>query len=81
MNTSEKPRSFQVSVSGLEDMEIEGDSQALEVGPASARMIPLRVKAARTHARDGANTIVFILRETGDEGAIVVTEKASFIVQ
>jgi polyferredoxin len=81
MNTSEKPRSFQISANGLQDMEIEGGSQAVEVGPASARMIPLRIKAARKHARNGANTIVFTIRNIGDEDAIVVTEKASFIVQ
>ncbi|MGQ0579798.1 MAG: cytochrome c oxidase accessory protein CcoG [Betaproteobacteria bacterium] len=81
MNTSEKPRSFRISVSGLQGMEIEGGSQAVEVGPASARMIPLRIKAARRHASDGANTIAFTIRDMGDENAIVVTEEASFIVQ
>ncbi len=81
MNTSEKPRTFQISASGLQDMEIEGGSRAVDVGPASARMIPLRIKAARKHARNGANTIVFTVRDIGDESAIVVTEKASFIVQ
>ena len=82
MNTSEKPRTFRISASGLEDMEIEGGSQVVEVGPASARMVPLRIKAAREHARKGANTIVFTIRGTGEEDdAIVVTEKASFIVQ
>jgi cytochrome c oxidase accessory protein FixG len=81
MNTSEKPRSFRISASGLQDMEIEGGSPAVEVGPASARMIPLRIKAARKHARNGANTIVFTIRDIDDESAIVVTEKASFIVQ
>lgn len=81
MNTSEKPRAFQITVSGLDDMEIEGGTHAVEVGPASARMIPLRIKAARKHARNGANTIVFTIRDTGDGDAIVVTEKASFVVQ
>ncbi len=81
MNTSEKPRAFRISVSGLEDLEIEGGSQIVEVGPASARMIPLRIEAAREHASKGANSIVFTIRTIGDDDAIVVKEKASFIVQ
>ena len=80
MNTSEKARRFLVSVGGLEDIEIEGESHPIEVGPASSRMVPLRVEASRRGARKGANTIVFTVRTSADEEAITVTEKASFIV-
>src|SRR5581483_5681400 len=81
MNTSEKPRRFLVTVGGLEGIEIEGESHPIEVGPASSRMVPLRVEASRRGARKGANAIVFTVQTSGDEEAITVTEKASFIVQ
>jgi cytochrome c oxidase accessory protein FixG len=81
MNTSEKPRRFLVSVEGLEDMQIEGETQPFEVGPASARTIALRVRALREGAKRGGNVIHFTIRTTGDAEEIVVTEKASFIVQ
>ena len=81
MNTSEKPRLFLISVEGLENMEIEGEAQPFEVGAASARTIPLRVRALREGAKRGGNVIHFTIRTTGDDEEIAVTEKASFIVQ
>lgn len=81
MNTSEKVRLFLITVEGLENMEIEGDAQPFEVGAASARTIPLRVRAQRDGAKKGGNVIHFTIRTTGDDEEIVVTEKASFIVQ
>jgi cytochrome c oxidase accessory protein FixG len=80
MNTSEFPRRFLITASGLHDLKIEGDGGAVEVAAASSRMIPVRLEASREHARKGANPIVFTIRTVGEAGEIVVTEKASFVV-
>jgi len=79
MNTSEVSRRLLISVSGIEGMEIkglerEGGRHAVEIGPASSRMIPVRIEAARDHVHAGANAIVFTVQS-------VITEKASFVVQ
>jgi cytochrome c oxidase accessory protein FixG len=81
MNTSEVPRRFLISVSGIEGMEIEGEGLAVEIGPASSRMIPVRIEAGREHVHKGANPIVFTIQTVGEDDPIVITEKASFVVQ
>ena len=81
MNTSEVPRRFLISVSGIHGMEIEGEGHAVEIGPASSRMIPLRIEAEREHLHKGANPIVFTIQTVGEDDPIVITEKASFVVQ
>ncbi|MFN0038848.1 MAG: cytochrome c oxidase accessory protein CcoG [Burkholderiales bacterium] len=86
MNTSEVARQFLISVSGIEGMEIEGvegedERHVVSIGPASSRMIPVRVEAPRGHVRKGANAIVFTIQSIGDEDPIVITEKASFVLQ
>jgi cytochrome c oxidase accessory protein FixG len=80
MNTSEVARHFVVSASGLPGLHIEGGDPEVDIGPASSRMVPVRVEVARTNAREGANPIVFSVRTIGDEAPILVTEKASFVV-
>ena len=80
MNTSEFPRRFLITASGLHELKIEGEGDAVEVAAASSRMIPVRLEASREHARKGANPIVFTIRTVGEAREIVVTEKASFVV-
>ena len=80
MNTSEKPRQFRISASGIDGLKIEGDETPVEVGAASSRMIPVRLEAPRARVKKGANPIVFTVRSTGDD-AVVISEKASFVLQ
>ena len=81
MNTSEMARRFQISASGIDGLELEGGEKSVEVGPASSRMIPVRLEAPRAQVSKGANPIVFTVRTTGERDAIVITEKASFVLQ
>ena len=81
MNTSEVPRRFQISAAGLAGLQIEGQSDIVEVGGAASRMIPVRLQAPRANTRKGANPIVFTVQTVGSDQAILVTEKASFVVQ
>jgi len=80
MNASETPRAFRISATGLEDLELEAQAQPFEIGPASQRMVPVRLKVGREHARQGANPIAFIVQTVGDDQPIVVTEKATLVV-
>jgi cytochrome c oxidase accessory protein FixG len=81
MNTSEVARRFQITVSGLDSLKLEGDDEPVEVAAASSRMIPVRLEASREQVKKGANPIAFTIRTIGEENTIVVTEKASFVVQ
>jgi cytochrome c oxidase accessory protein FixG len=80
MNTSEIPRRFLISATGLPDLEIDGEEE-VEIGPSASRMIPVRLEVPRANARKGANPIVFTVRTVDDDEAILITEKASFVVQ
>jgi len=81
MNTSETPRRFVISAGGLPGLAIEGGEPEVEIGPASSRMVPVRLGVPRANARPGANPVAFTVSTLGDAAPIVVTEKASFIVQ
>jgi cytochrome c oxidase accessory protein FixG len=81
MNTSETARSFEITVSGVEGMTLESERQPIAMGPASARMVPVRLRGARENLRTGANTVVFTVKASAAGGEeIVVVEKAAFIV-
>ncbi|MEX0957706.1 MAG: cytochrome c oxidase accessory protein CcoG [Burkholderiales bacterium] len=81
MNTSEKARSFLISVSGIEGIEIDSERQPIEMGPASARPVPVRLRAAREHTVTGANAIEFTIRAVDDAGQeLIITENATFVV-
>jgi polyferredoxin len=81
MNTSEFARSFIVTVSGPDTLELKGSQDPVEVPAASSRMVPVRVEASRSQLAKGANPILFTIRSQHEAQAIVVTEKASFVVQ
>jgi cytochrome c oxidase accessory protein FixG len=86
MNTSEVGRRFLIAVSGIEGMKIKGlenehGRHAVEIGPASSRMIPVRIEADRDQVHKGVNAIVFTVQTVGEGDPIVIREKASFVVQ
>jgi cytochrome c oxidase accessory protein FixG len=83
MNTEERPHEFRIRVAGLKGIELESESQPIRVGPASARVVPVRVEAPKASGNIGSNRIEFTL-EAVDASAkgtpIVIVEKASFVV-
>jgi cytochrome c oxidase accessory protein FixG len=83
MNTQERAARFNISVAGMEDMELMSEPQPILVGPASARWVPVRIEASREHAKPGSNRIEFIIQATpeGRGDPIRIVEKSTFIVQ
>lgn len=83
MNTQEMARSFRIRVSGMEGLELESESQPIMVGPATDRVVPVRVESHGTHLSAGSHLIRFVV-ESVDAGAdrtpIVIVERASFVV-
>ena len=82
MNTDETPRRFTVSVSGLPEVQLEARENPLELRGASARLLPLRVRARPAPGVHGSQAIVFRVEAVGagEGGSIVVEEKARFVV-
>jgi cytochrome c oxidase accessory protein FixG len=81
MNTTELPRSYEISVTGLHEIHIDGPSR-VEVGPASSEVAPVRVRvhAEREHLVPGTHRIEFAVRAIDAPGESV-REKSVFIVR
>ena len=79
MNTSEKPRQFRISVSGLEGLQLISEPQPIAIEAAGQRMIPVRLRVDKRQTSPGANRIVFTVQTVGSDEHIVVTEKATLI--
>lgn len=78
MNTTEEPKRYALSVTGLEGIEIVGD-RIVMVGGAENQEITVVVRVPPEAGKKGANTIFFDIQAQNHE-TIAVHEKASFLV-
>jgi cytochrome c oxidase accessory protein FixG len=85
MNTQERRAAFAISVSGIEGIHLLSDSTSqLELGPASQKVVAVRVEAPRANAKPGSNRIQFTVDATDPSGVgqpIKIVEKTTFVVQ
>jgi len=79
MNTSETPRQFRITVSGLPGLQLESEAQPITIEGATQRVIPVRVQVARQQTEPGANRIYFKVETVGEGEHIVIDEKATLI--
>ncbi|MFZ6744322.1 cytochrome c oxidase accessory protein CcoG [Undibacterium sp. JH2W] len=78
MNTQESPRRFSLEVQGAAGALIV-NSTDIEVGSASTKAFPVRVRVPANVLNSGSNRIRFIIRDLASP-EVSVTEKAVFIV-
>jgi cytochrome c oxidase accessory protein FixG len=78
MNTGERRHLFHIAVSGIRSATV-ADEDLVELGGASARAVPVRVRVAHGAAPTGSNALAFTVTAQ-DEPMLHVTEKAVFIV-
>ena len=78
MNTQESARHYSVEVQGASGAVIV-NSANLEVGSATAKAFPIRVRVPANVLAKGSNRIRFIVKDL-DSPEVTVTEKAVFIV-
>ncbi|MFZ6872911.1 cytochrome c oxidase accessory protein CcoG [Undibacterium sp. Di27W] len=78
MNTQESPRRFSVEVQGAAGAMIV-NSRDMEVGSASTKAFPVRVRVPANVLGSGSNRIRFIIKDIASP-EVAVTEKAVFIV-
>ncbi len=78
MNTTELPKRYALTVSGLEGAEIVGE-QIVEVDSAENHEVTIVVRVPPESGKAGANTIYFDIKALNHD-AIKVHEKASFLM-
>ncbi|MEO7393194.1 MAG: cytochrome c oxidase accessory protein CcoG [Ramlibacter sp.] len=77
MNATERPQTYRVTASGLSGLFVASE-QRLEVGPAQARWLAVRLQIPYGSAEPGSHPIYF---EVGTEGGDAhVSEKSVFLV-
>ncbi|UCH49215.1 MAG: cytochrome c oxidase accessory protein CcoG [Betaproteobacteria bacterium] len=79
MNTSERPRQFRITASGIDGIELESQRQPITIDGASQRVIPVRLRVEKQLTKPGANRIVFTVETVGDVESIVIEEGATLI--
>ncbi|MFO0985710.1 MAG: cytochrome c oxidase accessory protein CcoG, partial [Planctomycetota bacterium] len=78
INPTEHPRTFRVSVGGIDTIFIAGESQ-FEIGPAGVRMVPISVRVKPGHGAPGSNKVSFHV-EAVDDAAVAVDTRSTFFV-
>jgi polyferredoxin len=77
MNASEKDKTFQLSVKGMQSIEIATETE-VKVAAAQAHWVVLRVTIPYGSADAGSHKIVFDIKDTS--GSDVIHEKSVFLV-
>jgi cytochrome c oxidase accessory protein FixG len=79
MNTQEMPHRYRIGASGLPGLRVASDSE-IEVGPASTRQVPVRLRAPGGALTPGSHKITIEVHAL-DDAAIVAREKSVFLVR
>lgn len=77
MNTDEKPHTYTLKVTGLDGIEISGESK-VSVPAATSSLVTLGARAPANSGKKGANTVYFDI-EAVDNPDVKLHEKASFL--
>ena len=78
MNVTEQSYRYTVAVSGLEGIQL-GNTEALEVAPATTKSFPISVRVPPDSAKKGSHVIYFDVKAEANE-TLAVHEKASFLM-
>ena len=79
MNTDEDMHHFRLSVAGIDNIQLDGAADEIELGSTESRAVPVRVRVDEGTGQKGSNKIWFTLQVTdGDE--LAIKEKAVFFI-
>ena len=78
MNATEQPQNYEISASGLKELELHMAEAVIEVDAAQSRWIAIRLQIPYGSAASGSHPVQFEIRAI-DSGA-VVNEKSLFLV-
>lgn len=79
MNVSETARRYRIQVTGLDRLQLVGDS-LIEMPPSSVQAVAVTVRAPPESGREGANTIFFDIASSDGSPRAAVHEKATFFI-
>ena len=79
MNTAEVPRKFRITASGLSGIAVAGLAQPIEVAPASAQLVPLRLQVGAEAAAPGSHPVELLVEAT-DDSQVTRRENTTFIL-
>jgi cytochrome c oxidase accessory protein FixG len=76
MNVSEEARTYEIKVTGLDGIELIGDSK-VELPSAAAKSVAIQIRVPPESGKKGSNTIYFDVKSVTDD-KVAVHEKATF---
>lgn len=79
MNVSEKAQRYEISVTGLDKIELVGE-RSVEVPSAGNASVTVAVRVPPESGKKGSNTIYFDVKSKVDDAKISVHEKATFLI-
>ncbi|MCY1562385.1 cytochrome c oxidase accessory protein CcoG [compost metagenome] len=77
MNATERTQHYRIAARGIDGLSVSPD-EAIEVEPAQARWVAVRLQVPYGAAPAGSHTVHFDIRQV--DGAAQVSEKAVFLV-
>ncbi len=80
MNMSEAPRTFDISVSGLDGISLGNFDGVIEVEPATTQAVTLQVQVPVDVGVPGSSNPIFFNVTARDDGKIAVKEKSTFLL-
>ncbi|QOF77478.1 cytochrome c oxidase accessory protein CcoG [Variovorax sp. 38R] len=78
MNATERTQHYRIAARGIDGLSVVSPEEAIEVEPAQARWVAVRLQVPYGAAPAGSHTVHFDIREA--DGAAQVSEKAVFLV-
>lgn len=79
MNMTESPRSFEVAVSGLDNVRLDGAGAGVEVAPAAIQALTVHVQVPPESAKPGSHPI-YLEVKAADDPTVFVREKTTFLM-
>jgi len=85
MNTQEIPHHFIIRTEGLQDLSMLNNTQALEIGATTSKIVPVRLRVNTEHVDVGSHPIYFVIEAIDNQNhptpeIFSVREKSIFVV-
>ncbi|MBL8446958.1 MAG: cytochrome c oxidase accessory protein CcoG [Zoogloeaceae bacterium] len=80
MNMTEAPRSFEISVTGLNDIRLEGGAKTVEIAPAAIESVAIQVQVPPESAKPGTSSPIYLEVKAVDDPSVFVREKSTFLM-
>ncbi|MBL8439531.1 MAG: cytochrome c oxidase accessory protein CcoG [Zoogloeaceae bacterium] len=80
MNMTEAERAFEITVSGLENIRLEGGSKEFRIPAAAIESVAIQVQIPPDAARPGSSNPIYLEVKAVDDPSVFVREKSTFLM-